>query len=47
MSFKHIVPVKPAAVKPAPVEPKPKPKPKAKKKAAAPKPINADGSAAN
>jgi hypothetical protein len=28
MSFKHIVPVKPAAVKPAPVKPKPKPKAK-------------------
>jgi hypothetical protein len=26
MSFKHIVPVKPAAVKPAPVKPKPKAK---------------------
>jgi len=37
MSFKHIVPVKPAAVKPAPV--KPKPKPKAKKKIVRRRPI--------
>lgn len=37
MSFKHLVPVKPAAVKPAPV--KPKPKPKAKKKIVRRRPI--------
>ena len=37
MSFKHIVPVKPAAVKPAPVQPKPKPK--AKKKIVRRRPI--------
>jgi hypothetical protein len=39
MSFKHIVPVKPAAVKPAPVEPQPQPKPKAKKKIVRRRPI--------
>jgi hypothetical protein len=39
MSFKHIVPVKPAAVKPAPVKPQPQPKPKAKKKIVRRRPI--------